>query len=512
MIDQHFENIRKFLHAKLGMEFSEKRKEELFSKLSNAASDFSFNDTNKFIEWLLKQAMNDAQTKLLARSLTIGETYFFREKKALDYVKQVFLPELISDRKGKIQQLRIWSAGCATGEEAYTLAILLQQTLPDIKKWDITIYATDINSEYLNKARKGIYSQWSFRQTPESVKNKYFKKLGENRYQICDSIKNMVNFSFLNLVGESAPLSHAQTSNCDIILCRNVLIYFSLQSAGLVISRFYKSLNENGLLVVSPVETSIVHDSKFSPVLYGKNTFFRKLTDEKLIQKRGTSKKIPITTFKQKVFKTVAPEKPAEKKYDGNRQRSNPVYKKSAELRNNIEQSTQKQNDFAKALEKYELGDLDETEKILVHLVNKKSGNKEREYLLLAKVYAGKNKLDDSVKWCKNTIGVNKVNVEAHYLLSTIHYEQGKTEEAIQSLNNTLFLNPDFVIAHFLLGNIHLKLGNEKVGSKHFENAKKCLSKIDTNTLIDAGEGLTAGRLLSVISSIMGKGKTEDVI
>lgn len=499
MIEGRLDQIREYLLTKLGLHYSKKREQELYVKLNKASNDFNFRDPDKFIDWLLKQQLNDAQTKLLAKSLTIGETYFFREKKALDYIQQVHLPELIRQRKGKNQKLRIWSAGCATGEEPYTLGILLQQTVPDIINWDIRILATDINPTFLTKAKKGVYSQWSFRKLDESFKTSYFTKLDQNNYQIIDPIKRMVKFSHLNLASDNYPSPQNHTTNFDIILCRNVLIYFSPEGAKTVSNKFYKALNINGMLAVSPVETSNLLSSVFTPVSYKGNTIFKKDPLKKLESKKQIKKKISTKYIK---LNSDPPVVPIEKSCKNKHSVLGEINREISTETNKIKTSLEKDYNYNTALEYFVSGKFDEAENHLLELNTKQAKDKSKVYLLLAKVYAQKNQLPESEKWCKKNLAIDKINVESYFLLSTIYQEQERTEEAIQALNNIIFLDPDFVLAHFSLGNIFMKLDQIQIGLKHFENVKKCLVKFGDEDIIDGSDGLSAGNLNSIINSI----------
>lgn len=500
----NLDEIRKFLLTKLGLDFSKNRKKDLYTKLNEAAKGFDFDDTEIFIDWLKRQPLDNEQSKLLSSYLTVGETYFFREKKALDYLENIYLPELIRKRNGKIQQLRIWSAGCATGEESYSIAILLQRVIPDIKNWNITILATDINPTFIDKAKKGIYSNWSFRKTPESFKTNHFQKLDKNFYQINDSIKKMVTFSFLNLASDNYPSPENNTSNFDIILCRNVLIYFSAEGIKTVTSKFYESLIKQGVLLVSPVETSSLLSSKFEPVSNPGNTIFKKgIGDRNILSKKtklkNLDKQLPETKELRRIQRTNYTILKSPYATDSNANRKQLEYinknKKS-------KKSLSVEEGYENALELYNSGLLDEAEKLLNTLITKKSSNQKLCFLLLAKVFANQGKLAKSEKLCHKAIHSDKINIEAHYLLSTVYSEQGKIKKATNSLNNTLFLDPDFVMAHFLLGNIFMKTGEISKSKKHFENALKSLSKYNSEKILAASDGLTVGRLTEIINSI----------
>ena len=167
----------------------------------------------------------------MASYLTIGETYFFRVEPDFNALENHILPELIHLRKDTGKYLRIWSAASSTGEEPYSLAILVRKLIPDIKDWNITILATDINTRSLAKAEKGIYGNWSFRNNPEWLKKIYFTPLLDERYQINRNIKDMVSFFYLNLARDTYPSLLNNTNGMDIIFCRNVLMYFTPELA-----------------------------------------------------------------------------------------------------------------------------------------------------------------------------------------------------------------------------------------------------------------------------------------
>lgn len=500
MTTLNLNTVREFLLSKLGLYYDKKHERALMSKLSKAAIEFNFRDTNKFIEWLLKQEMNASQTKLLASSLTIGETYFFREEQAIDYLRLVFLPELIKQRKDKNKKIRIWSAGCSTGEEPYSLAITLQQTLPDYKSWDITILASDINPNFLNKARIGIYSNWSFRKTPESFKSKYFKAIDKNNYQIIDSVKEMVSFTHLNLASDDYPSPTNNTNNYDAIFCRNVLIYFSNDGINAVSKKFYKALNPDGMLAVSPVETPNFLNSSFFRVNVNGNTLFRKYANVNQNVKLKTLPKVDLARHRFPM--------PSSKKV------SNPILKAKAQKTGKeitatkslqVKKSTSVEDgtkSYKKALEYYAAGNFIEAETQLKKVEPKDKTTEQKILLLQARICADTNHLDKSEQCCTKVLEIDKINTEAHYLLATVYSEQEKYHETIQALNNLLFLNPDYVAAHFLLGNTYLKIGNVKYGVKHLCNAKKCLSKLNDNEIINDCDGLTALQLTMLIDGL----------
>ena len=191
--------LSEFVTERFGLHFPRKRWHDLERRICVTARELGCKDTGECLRLFLEAEPTPAQVEVLARQLTIGETYFFREQKSFELLERSILPELIAARRGKEQRLRLWSAGCSTGEEPYSLAILLSRLLPDLKEWNVTILATDLNPHSIGKATRGVYSDWSFRGTPPWLRERYFSRHGENGYAIAAAIRKMVTFACLNL-------------------------------------------------------------------------------------------------------------------------------------------------------------------------------------------------------------------------------------------------------------------------------------------------------------------------
>jgi len=265
-----------YLEANLGLHFSKSQQKDLMKKMDTLANDFKFSNTIDFLRWMNESKLTQKQTETIANRLTIGETYFYREIEAYIFLEKKILPEIIRSRKGKKRQLRIWSAGCSTGEEAYSLAISLKKVIPNIQDWNILILATDINPTFLEKARKGIYTKWSFRKTSNSFVSTYFDEVENGKFKIDESIRKMVTFNYQNIAENSYPSLATNTNAMDVIFCRNMLIYFSKKSIKKVTSKIYNSLVQGGHLIVSPVESSNFISSKFEREHFDGHTFYKK--------------------------------------------------------------------------------------------------------------------------------------------------------------------------------------------------------------------------------------------
>jgi len=199
------------------------------------------------------------ETRSLLNEITVGETCFFRNQPQLSAVQKLILPKVMQSKtKSALQQLKIWSAGCSTGEEAYTLAILLTEISSSVLKgWNWEIVATDLNDNSLTRAQQGLYDEYSLRNVETLLRTKYFRREGE-RFELSGDVKKRVAFSRLNLQDESKMMFMRAI---DIVFCANVLIYFDGASKRRTVQHFYNSLLPGGYFFLGHSESLYgIHD------------------------------------------------------------------------------------------------------------------------------------------------------------------------------------------------------------------------------------------------------------
>jgi chemotaxis protein methyltransferase CheR len=487
--------LSEYLTAKIGLHFSTRNRNELHQKMTAAMKDFGFENVGEFIEWLLSSSPTQKQIEILASYLTVGETYFFREKHVFKILEERIIPELINTRRGNERCLRIWSAGCCTGEEPYSIAILLHKMLPDLKAWNISILATDINPRFLHKASEGIYGKWSFRDCPQWVQEKYFRRTKKDQFELLPEIKKVVTFSYLNLVEDSYPSLSSQTNAMDVIFCRNVLMYFAEESAKKVVRNLSRSLVDEGWMVTSPVESAYFPSPPFAAVRFPDAVLYKKES------KPRRAKEIP-DVFPPLLYKeTAAPARPS---VDSALKRDTaPVRETQTVKRSEAkEKEAEKAPPYVKAQALYEQGRYGEATRELLELV---SHNQDmvKVMSLLARVHANQGELMEARRWCERAIESDKLSPGLHYLRATILQEQGVTEEAVTSLNRALYLDPDFVLAHFAIGVLDSRRGKLKETGKHFRNVLMLLEDCRQEDVLPESDGITAGRLGEIVGLIM---------
>src|SRR3990172_9280016 len=249
--------FRELVALRLGLAFPEARQTDLERGLLRACRSSQLSTPEPYVAWLATLSDQSPEWRRLASHLTVGETYFFRDPALFEALENQILPSLIAARRAQgMLQLRLWSAGCATGEEPYSLAIILDRLLPDRSRWALTVLATDINLEALHVAQQGGYRQWSFRNTPEWVRTRYFHHRDGETFEAAPDIRQTVVFAPLNLNDGSYPSVVTNTVAMDLIFCRNVLMYFTPQAQRATVARLREALLTGGWLVVSPAEAS----------------------------------------------------------------------------------------------------------------------------------------------------------------------------------------------------------------------------------------------------------------
>lgn len=245
-VDQ-FVKLRDYIYQKTGIYFAESKLYFVERRLIDRAEQLKVKDFTSYYS-MLRFEPDSRELQAFIETLTVNETYFFREFQQLKCFAEELLPELV---KQKTDRLIFWSAGCATGEEAYTLSIILHEMLPSEILERCRILATDIDNKVLSFARRGIYGERSFKHIPQPYLKRYFEQMG-TEYRVGSQLRRLVEFQQVNLVD---PASLARLPQVDAIFCRNVLIYFDDASRRQVALDFYQLLKTGGYIMLGHSES-----------------------------------------------------------------------------------------------------------------------------------------------------------------------------------------------------------------------------------------------------------------
>jgi chemotaxis protein methyltransferase CheR len=466
----------------MGLDFPAQRRGDLQRGLAGAAQEFGFDDAQECVNWLLSAPVTPAQLQVLAAHLTVGETYFFRDPQTLQALASSILPELIQARRGRDQRLRIWSAACSSGEEPYSLAILLHEALPDLKEWEVTITATDIDRGALTKAAAGIYGEWSFRDAPARLKSRYFSRTAGGRYAIAPWIRRLVNFECLNLAQDIYPSLATGTDAMDIVFCRNVLMYFTPAQSGRVVARLRSSLVDGGWLAVSPSEASHALFPDFATANFPGAILYRKsATSPRQARWPIAASLGEAANYVAVTLEAPAPWAPA------------PIPALPAE-------AAPSPGAVAQLL--YQQGRYAEAADTLADSSTQQAPGPQA-LSLRARSLANLGQLADALACCERWIAADKMDPAGHYLRAVVLLEQGDFEPARSSLQRAIYLDPDFVLAHFALGDLARRRGKPEEADKHFANALHLLRCQPPDAFLPESDGLTAGQLAQTIGSML---------
>ena len=480
-IERYYPILYEFIQDRSGIILDKHRKEDLRKVIAEILGSTDIESARELEQFLDTQPITHTLWQKLVGSITVGETYFYRNRAHIEALSTGVLPEIISKRRADgIKQLRIWSAGCATGEEPYSLAMVVRDLLPDYAEWSITILGTDINLDYLAKARAGIYSGRSFRgETPEWLQARWFDRV-DGKYKIRRSAKDMVVFKSLNLLSDEYPSYENITMNMDMILCRNVTIYFNQDETRGVVSRFYRALNHGGWLVVGHSEPQLDVYDAFTAVNFEKAVFYKK-PEMQLHTVAPVTDVSPAPTERK-------PPKALEKNPEARRRTEMLSSKTKPKL------ETKRINErISKPIAKSKV------------LVEEAAKPENEELWGRAKKAADDESWDEALDLLDQANLINVLQPHVHYLRGLIKLQLGDFDGALSSLRQSIYCDPNFSLAHYTLGDLYERQGNKAEAVRYWQRTQKTLAGLDPKQQIAyAGDDLTVEILSGLLDFRLG--------
>lgn len=263
LTNREYELLRNLIYKTSGIHLGDKKQSLVAGRLFKIIRQNGFTNFKQYYDYIISDKSGKALNTLINR-ISTNHTFFYRENDHFGYFSKQVLPELKNMLEKKIyDSLRFWSAGCASGEEAYTLAMLVMEFFGDqLKKWKVRILATDISETALRKAMSGIYKQDNVNRLPSHLKFKYFKSIGNREWQVIDEVKKLVLFRRLNLIQTIYPFKRKFHS----IFCRNVMIYFDPPTRKCLITRLHRFMEPESYLFIGHSENLSNYQSLFQPV------------------------------------------------------------------------------------------------------------------------------------------------------------------------------------------------------------------------------------------------------
>lgn len=510
--DKDFYRFRALILAESGLDYPDNKRADLEIGLTKAVTTSSLpisakNNLDDYYNLLSNQGNRQGQAELkhLINSLTIGETYFFRDEAQFDALFEHVLPNLIQRKLKEVArlepqpqpQLRIWSAGCASGEEAYSLAMMIQQLIPDISRWNIMILATDINNDLIAQAKVANYSEWSFReQRAKALRPIYFTaKTTRNSYRLNPSVANMVTFKRLNLVEDSYPSPQSNTMSMDLILCRNVTIYFQRETTQKIINRFHDALTPAGWLIVGHSELSLTTYQSFERRNFANTVMYQK---PKLYQAKRPRKQ-KLITDPLAVIAATADSTPPATLPSAPRTPAPPVVEQAE-----VNAPNPQPDAYLLAKELFRQGNIDEALEKLQDKI-KQRPNSAIAYSLMGRIYADSGHLKQAETNCLRALQLNPLRTEAYITLSLIYQTEGQLDLAVANLKKATYLDHTTPLPYFNLAMLYQQMGQLQQAHRNFRVVMRILETWDAEAIIEEMDGQTVHDILDICQRMVNK-------
>ncbi|SNB47681.1 CheR family methyltransferase [Geobacter sp. DSM 9736] len=430
-----------------------------------------------YYNYLSRYGETRQELQKLLQLLTVGETYFFRYRAHFEVLGRLLKKEFVGAPEKK---LRIWSAGCSTGEEPYSIAMTIMDLFPDWRSRDIEILATDINRRALKKAAEGIYRPWAMRATDQRHQKRYFDQQ-DDHYRIKDDVKRLVRLFPLNLQTGPYPSKNEGLAEVDIIFCRNVLIYFDLESMRRVVENFAETLHPGGYLFLGHAETLAFLSSRFERHSSGGGFYYRKrgmpqaaeVKERRPVRERRSISPVPLLPLQRStvIQREVPPAllQPAEPDLEA-------LYTQARRL-------FDEENFTAAGL--------------LVERILEKAPREPRALVLRGFVLANRGQTEESLEVCRKVQALDDLLPDGYLLRGLLFEMLDKPEEAMAEYRKAILLAGDFMMPHYCLGRLLLRLGRKKDGMRELRNCCTILERSADDGAVPYAGGASRGVLLA---------------
>jgi chemotaxis protein methyltransferase CheR len=396
------------------------------------------------------------ERELLSVQFSTGESYFFRDQGQFDLLAATILPELIT-RRARERSLRIWSAGCAAGQEAYSLAMLIDELAPRLAGWKVQIVGTDINTAALEQARRGVYGNWSFRALDGERKQRYFQPHGD-QWRIEPQLRDKVNFRSLDLVRDRFPDPEAGLSELDLILCRNVFIYLEAHAVGRITAKFAAALADGGYLVTAHSE------------LFGHDTA-----------------PLHVRMFAQSAAFQKGARPAAETGLGAALAQASASAAAALPLPRGIEHQAERV--------------LHRAAPVLPPATPAQDCDR---LMQAAWRHADRGMPEAAEQDCRKAIALAAFDPRPYYLLAQLEQERGDPAHAKALLTKVIYLEPTCIAAYLELGALHALAGEHERARRSYETARMALQKLPPKAEVAPYKGSTTADILAYVERQLG--------
>lgn len=500
--DTALDRLELVMGEQLGFAFEHERREQLAVAAAARSAELGLEGIEAYLPRLEAPEWRREEVARLAEKVTVTETFFFRNPDQLTAVVEAALPERA--RRGG-QRLRILCAGCASGEEPYSLAIALREGVQELDSWNVQILAVDVNRAMLAKAKRAIYSPWSLRATPESIKQRYFKGSG-SELELDPEVRKLVTFRAHNLA-EHDPLFYRALA-CDAILCRNVIMYFTPEAMARAVTRLTEALLPGGFLFLGHAETlrGLSHDFH---LCHTHETFYYQRKEPGVPQSARFAPSQPLP-----------PAEPAELPaavaattswFEAIQQATHRVAAlTSGDARQSPAGSADARSGAANAAELAPVLELMRRERFaearaILDALPAATGKHPDALLFSAVLLTNDGRLADAELACERLLEVDELHAGAHYLKALCREHAGDARGALEHDEVAVHLDPTFAMPHLHAGLMARRAGNALVARRELGQAQALLEREETGRLVLFGGGFSREALTALCRTELGK-------
>ena len=480
-----FSLFQKLFIETSGLHFDEGRTQSLHHALWQRLQHWGYDSYREYYNLLKFHPEGRLEIRELFDLITIGETYFFRNKAQFDVLMRFVLPEMIQRKVDSGDKcIRAWSAGCSRGDEAYSIAIAMLEVFPSFEGWRVSVLGTDINRKGLACSEEAVYGEKDIGHLPKEYMDKYFIRQGST-YNLREDVKALVEFEYHNLATD--PCLQEKMQNFDILFCRNVIIYFDPETTQRVIENFYDCLAQDGYLFLGHTETLWQIANRFERVEFPQTFIYKKKlgpVQEDVMKPFMAVPEISIENLAFSVGRVRAFE--PEAKYESSGLALHPQPEPFAP------QPTEQVEDPALQV--------DNPSDVAFRSLPDHAAGQDKDDILasLAKATALANeaKYKEAADILGKIVEADNLSVEAYYLLGVLSYKSGNLKEAETQFRKVIYVSPDSVLAYFNLGNMYLYQRRLRDAAREFKNAVRLLEKRPKDEQVRFCEDFTVEFLL----------------
>ncbi|KAF0209014.1 MAG: CheR family methyltransferase [Actinomycetota bacterium] len=452
---EEFASFRDFIHKASGIYLEEGKLDSLRISLVTRATRLGF---PSFDDYYRSLSGDEREFNELMNLVTINETSFFRFPQQFEAFKTRVLPEIMAGKPQSNKTIRVWSAGCSTGEEPYSLGMALLDAGIQGLGWTPQVLGTDVSTRALALAQKGVYGRRAMLNVEKEVIARHFEPADES-YRVTPQVRSLVDFGYHNLIKEPYPLS--LMGNWDVIFCRNVTIYFRLESTRRVVSNFFNSLNPGGYLFIGHSETLSSISDDFEPVEIGGVFLYRKPKTKQLVAVRASRAPVVADRLSQASQANAETVKSP-------RKHESPAVMSAA-----VPPTDELIIDARRSLSN---GHPERVLETVARILETDPGNAEA-HLLSAYVHADSGDYVRALEACHRALSINPLLPVARYILGIIYQRQGDPVRAVSELKKTIYIDAEFALAHLNLANIYKSQRKWEDAAREYENALRALYK-----------------------------------